>query len=100
MSSVSHLPTRPPSSLQLTPVSPQDATPTNNSVQGKRSHKFFHMFDAAKTANFHVTVVIHELGNVPQLGGEFAVNWKFRGRRPKGKEGEQTILDSIGPGFY
>jgi hypothetical protein len=44
------------------------------------------MFDSAKTANFEAKVVIHELGNVPQLAGEFAVSWKFRGRRPRGKE--------------
>ncbi|WWD20570.1 hypothetical protein CI109_105046 [Kwoniella shandongensis] len=45
-----------------------------------------HMFDSQKHATFSATVVVHELGNVPQLQGEFAVKWKFRGKRPRGKE--------------
>lgn len=44
------------------------------------------MFDTTKYAYFLVDVKIHELGNVPQLQGEFAVRWKFRGRRPKSGE--------------
>ena len=49
-------------------------------------HRLRHIFDAQKHAAFVASVTIHELGNVPQLEGEFAVRWKFRGRRPKGKE--------------
>ncbi|WWC65438.1 uncharacterized protein I303_108056 [Kwoniella dejecticola CBS 10117] len=45
-----------------------------------------HMFDNQKYALFETTVIIHELANVPQLSGEFDVKWKFRGKKPRGKE--------------
>ncbi|WVF68150.1 hypothetical protein IAT40_002913 [Kwoniella sp. CBS 6097] len=51
-----------------------------------RLAKFKQMFDAQKYAVFETHVTIHELGNVPQLQGEFDVKWKFRGKRPKSKE--------------
>ncbi|OCF58521.1 hypothetical protein L486_04554 [Kwoniella mangroviensis CBS 10435] len=50
------------------------------------SSKLKHMFDNQKHAIFETTVVIHELGNVPQLSGEFDVQWKFRGKKPRPKE--------------
>ncbi|OCF33610.1 hypothetical protein I316_04683 [Kwoniella heveanensis BCC8398] len=48
--------------------------------------KFKQIFDTQKYAVFETHVTIHELGNVPQLQGEFDVKWKFRGKRPKSKE--------------
>lgn len=54
------------------------------------------MFDTAKYANFKVNVIIEELSNVPQLEGEFAVRWKFQGRKPKGKEEELLQPSSRG----
>ncbi|WVQ85993.1 hypothetical protein IAT38_008161 [Cryptococcus sp. DSM 104549] len=48
--------------------------------------KLKNMFGPDKHAIFSATVVIHEMGNVPQLQGNFAVAWKFRGRKPRGKE--------------
>jgi hypothetical protein len=56
------------------------------------------MFDSTKTANFQATVTIHELVNVPQLAGNFAVSWKFRGKKPRSKEScEQTSLYLLRP---
>lgn len=52
----------------------------------KLSTRLRHMFDSQKYAVFSATVTVHELSNVPQLQGDFAVQWKFRGKRPKGKE--------------
>lgn len=46
------------------------------------SHKLRHLFDSAPTATFVAAVTVHELTNVPQVAGEFAVRWKFRGSRP------------------
>jgi hypothetical protein len=45
-------------------------------------HRFKAMLDKPRSSTFVVNVTIHELGNVPQLEGQFAVRWKFRGRRP------------------
>lgn len=44
------------------------------------------MLDRQKYAIFQVDVTLHELGNVPQLEGEFAVRWRFRGKRPKARD--------------
>lgn len=46
------------------------------------SHKLRHLFDSSPTATFLAAVTVHELTNVPQVSGEFAVRWKFRGSRP------------------
>lgn len=70
------------STIAHLPPSPQQVHTTT------LSHKLRHMFDSSEYAVFLSNVRIHELGNVPQLEGEFAVRWKFRGRRPRGKVGE------------
>jgi hypothetical protein len=44
------------------------------------------MFDSTKYAIFAVDIKIHELGNVPQLKGNFQVDYKVRGHRPKASE--------------
>lgn len=48
--------------------------------------KLMSMLDRQKFALFQVDVTLHELGNVPQLEGEFAVRWRFRGKRPKARD--------------
>lgn len=48
------------------------------------------MFESTKAANFQATITIHELQNVPQLAGDFAVKWKFQGRRPRGKDASES----------
>lgn len=40
------------------------------------------MLNSDPSATFVVDLTIHELGNVPQLGGQFDVKYKFRGMRP------------------
>lgn len=44
------------------------------------------MFENQKYAIFNAMVVLHEVNNVPQLQGGFAAEWKFRGKRPKGRD--------------
>ncbi|KAK4686661.1 hypothetical protein P7C73_g3468, partial [Tremellales sp. Uapishka_1] len=61
------------------PPSPNDHTTT-------LGHRLRHMFDANKYAVFVAHVTIHELGNVPQLHGDFAVRYKFRGKSPRSSE--------------
>jgi hypothetical protein len=39
-----------------------------------------------KFALFDVEVTIHEVGNVPQLQGEFSAHYKFKGGRPKARD--------------
>ncbi|EKD04618.1 hypothetical protein A1Q2_01078 [Trichosporon asahii var. asahii CBS 8904] len=46
------------------------------------SHKLRHLFDSSPTATFLAAVTVHELTNVPQVSGDFAIRWKFRGSRP------------------
>lgn len=75
--SCSTLPSRTATPSSQPPI-PEEST--------KFSHRLKHLFDAKKTANFHVTVIIHELANVPQLEGKFAVDWKFRGKSPSPKD--------------
>jgi hypothetical protein len=48
--------------------------------------KLRHILDNNRYAIFDVAVTIHELGNVPQLQGEFAAKWKFKGSRPNRKD--------------
>ncbi|ORX41158.1 hypothetical protein BD324DRAFT_606802 [Kockovaella imperatae] len=50
------------------------------------SHKLLNMFSSQPHAVFQATVTIHELANVPQLAGQFTVDWKFRGHKPKAKD--------------
>jgi hypothetical protein len=58
------------------------------------------MFDSQRYAVFDAVVKIHELGNVPQLEGEFQLKYKFRGKRPKGKDASEStrlVLSSFFP---
>jgi hypothetical protein len=45
--------------------------------------KLRNMLESQKYAVFDVAITIHELGNVPQLQGEFNARWRFRGKTPK-----------------
>lgn len=46
-----------------------------------------------KYAVFEAKVVIEELGNVPALNGTFEAEFRFRGKKPKGKDaGELRLL--------
>ena len=44
------------------------------------------ILDRQKYAIFQLEVTLHDLTNVPQLEGEFAVRWRFRGKRPKARD--------------
>ncbi|WVR08459.1 hypothetical protein IAU60_005514 [Kwoniella sp. DSM 27419] len=77
---------------------------TSRSASGSSAHaphsggglsKLRHMFEQQKHAVFEAHVTIHELGNVPQLHGQFDIKWKFRGKKPKTKE--LTELHKDGP---
>jgi hypothetical protein len=61
--------------------------------------KLRHMLDMQKYAIFDVAITIQELGNVPQLQGEFVAKWKFHGKKPstkdKGKDGLALICSLI-----
>lgn len=59
------------------------SSPTHHQHTTTLGHKLRHMFDKDKYAVFVANVVVQELGNVPQIEGDFAVQWKFRGRGPK-----------------
>jgi hypothetical protein len=50
------------------------------------------MFESQRFATFEAVVKVHELGNVPQLEGEFQVKYKFRGKRPRGKDACESYL--------
>ncbi|KAL7421336.1 hypothetical protein Q5752_004221 [Cryptotrichosporon argae] len=81
----------PSASSSLAPSRSQTPLPPTANVQSAShhlhtttlTHKLKHMFDSPRHATFAAQVVIHELSNIPQLDGEFAVQWKFRGKRPK-----------------
>ncbi|WVO17553.1 hypothetical protein L204_105248 [Cryptococcus depauperatus] len=87
----------------------RSATPSNMQSQsnltlfhqaGQRplASKLKHMFENQKYAIFSVTVVLHEIGNVPQLQGNFAVGWKFKGKKPRGKDSlEMHTNNRVGP---
>ncbi|WRT70516.1 uncharacterized protein IL334_007514 [Kwoniella shivajii] len=82
-----------PTPRSSTPSATYPSSITSSSSQNLEHHhhnalssKLKHMFDNQKYALFETTVIINELGNVPQLSGEFDVKWKFRGKRPRGKE--------------
>jgi hypothetical protein len=45
-----------------------------------------------KFALFDVEVTIHEVGNVPQLQGEFSAHYKFKGGRPKARDSLREFL--------
>ncbi|EIW69885.1 hypothetical protein TREMEDRAFT_61656 [Tremella mesenterica DSM 1558] len=90
-------PSRTPSS---TPVFPATQHTSNATVNGghktlahhqhttRAAYKLAHLFDSTnKYAVFQTTVWIHDMGNVPQMDGQFAVRWKFRGKRARGYEG-------------
>ncbi|KAL1409853.1 hypothetical protein Q8F55_003852 [Vanrija albida] len=57
-----------------------DDAPHSHSKFGSKLRK---LFEHQKHATFQVNVTIHELSNIPQLEGDFAVRWKFRGHRPR-----------------
>lgn len=61
--------------------------------------KLIHKFDSHKYAIFLATVTLHELGNVPQLEGEFACQWRFHGQRPKGKDIRACCVRGLGRAF-
>ena len=82
-----HIPNQSRSSLPSRAGTPASLPPMPEESLG---HRLKHMFDGTKTANFHVTVTINELGNVPQLAGDFAVEWKFRGKAPRGKDAGES----------
>ncbi|WWC72386.1 uncharacterized protein I206_106348 [Kwoniella pini CBS 10737] len=83
-------------SRSVTPIGlPHSLASSNQNLHGQdapHSHhhsglsRLKHMFDNQKYALFETTVIIHELANVPQLSGEFDIKWKFRGKKPRGKE--------------
>lgn len=48
--------------------------------------KLMGLLDRQKYAIFQIELTLHDLANVPQLEGEFAVRWRFRGKRPKARD--------------
>ena len=74
------------SNLPSRAATPSSSQTTISEEPTKLSHRLKHLFDHTKTANFQVSVTIHSLTNVPQLSGEFAVDWKFRGKAPRAKD--------------
>lgn len=48
--------------------------------------KLMGLLDRQKYSIFQIELTIHDLANVPQLEGEFAVRWRFRGKRPKARD--------------
>ncbi|OWZ74068.1 hypothetical protein AYX14_00556 [Cryptococcus neoformans] len=78
-----------PSTLSMTPAAQtaSNATlPHQNEHSRPITRKLKHMFENQKYAIFNAVVVLHEVNNVPQLQGGFAAEWKFRGKRPKGRD--------------
>ena len=71
-------------SMQTLNNSPYEVTRAEHTTT--LSHKLISMFNSQPHSIFHANVVLHELANVPQLGGQFAVDWKFRGHKPKLKD--------------
>lgn len=59
---------------------------TSESTSNGLGAKLRHMLDTQKYAIFDVAITIQELGNVPQLQGEFAAKWKFHGKKPGTKD--------------
>ncbi|WVQ70535.1 hypothetical protein IAR50_000054 [Cryptococcus sp. DSM 104548] len=79
--------TAPPgSSLHLTLPSASSSAVSKDNEHHHLSSKFKHIFENQKYAIFNASVTLHEVGNVPQLEGDFAVGWRFRGKKPRGKE--------------
>ena len=77
----------------MTPLSHQSSMQTLSGADPPRqehtttfSHKLINMFSSQVYSLFQASVTIHELANVPQLGGQFTVDWKFRGHKPKAKD--------------
>ncbi|ODN99338.1 hypothetical protein L198_03180 [Cryptococcus wingfieldii CBS 7118] len=87
------------SSLHLTlpSSSSSSALPPKDTDHRHLSSKFKHMFENQKYAIFNASVTLHEVGNVPQLEGEFAVGWRFRGKKPRGKESLELHEKHLGP---
>lgn len=90
------------SSTRIPSSSSNISLPTPKSEQNTGLSKLRQMFESTKAANFQATITIHELQNVPQLAGDFAVKWKFQGRRPRGKDasefkGPLTELTTVKP---
>ncbi|GFZ48244.1 hypothetical protein JCM24511_05992 [Saitozyma sp. JCM 24511] len=79
-------PSTPSLALSATPTSAATPSLASQEHTTTLSHKLRHMFDSQRYAVFDAVVKIHELGNVPQLEGEFQVKYKFRGKKPKGKD--------------
>lgn len=48
--------------------------------------KLMGLLDRQKYAIFQIDLTLNDLANVPQLEGEFAVRWRFRGKRPKARD--------------
>lgn len=48
--------------------------------------KLRQILDGQRYAIFDVAITIQELGNVPQLHGEFAAKWNFRGKKPSSRD--------------
>lgn len=78
-----------PSTFSMTPTAQTSSTvtlPRQNEHSRPITRKLKHMFESQKYAIFNAVVVLHEVNNVPQLHGGFAAEWRFRGKRPKGRD--------------
>lgn len=78
-----------PSTFSMTPTAQTSSTvtlPRQNEHSRPITRKLKNMFESQKYAIFNAVVVLHEVNNVPQLHGGFAAEWRFRGKRPKGRD--------------